>query len=30
MGDSQFDNQSQKSDDFNQSTPSNQDDDVPF
>ena len=30
MGDSQFDNQSQKSDDFNQSAPSNQDDDVPF
>ena len=28
-GDSQFDNQSPK-DDFNQSTPSNQDDDVPF
>ena len=30
MGDSQFDNQSQKTDDFNQSAPSNQDDDVPF
>ena len=30
MGDTQFDNQSQKNDDFNQTTTPNQDDDVPF
>ena len=29
-GEAQYDNQSQKSDDFNQSVSSNQDDDVPF
>ena len=30
MGDAQFENQSPKNDDFNQTTSSNQDDDVPF
>ena len=29
-GEAQYDNQSQKNDDFNQSVSSNQDDDVPF